>query len=134
MIIDASVASHWFVDTEFSLGAAPYRERVDLSAPRFLMLETANVLYKRSRRGEISPAACANSIDLLQVTVGSWTPDELLIRTAVGIAVTRLHPVYDCLYVALALQRQEPLATADRRLAGLARGLSIETELVEAAG
>lgn len=131
MIIDASVASHWFVNTEFSRSAAPYRNRRDLSAPGFLLLETANVLYKRSRRGEIEPGQCADSIDLLRGIIGNWIADELLVRTATGLAVERLHPVYDCLYLALALERREPLATADRRLASLASELSIETELIE---
>jgi predicted nucleic acid-binding protein len=131
MIIDASVASHWFVDTEFSLSAAPYRDRPDLSAPGFLLLETANVLYKRSRRKEIEPARCADCIDLLRATIRNWTSDGLLVRMATGIAVERLHPVYDCLYLALALERREPIATADRRLAAMARELSIDVELIE---
>ncbi|CAG1013176.1 MAG: type II toxin-antitoxin system VapC family toxin [Rhizobiaceae bacterium] len=131
MIVDTSVASHWFVDTEFTATAVPYRDRSDLSAPEFLALETANVLYKRSRRGEIEPHRCADSIDLLRAIVTSWIPDGTLIRTAVNIAVERLHPVYDCLYLALALERREALVTADRRLAAMARGLSIEIELIE---
>jgi predicted nucleic acid-binding protein len=131
MIVDASVASHWFVDTEFSSSAAPYRERRDLSAPRFLLLETANVLYKRSRRGDLPSDRCGESILLLRVMVPTWIEDETLVAAAIGIAVERLHPVYDCLYLALALQRREPLVTADRRLAAKARDLAIETELIE---
>ena len=131
MIVDASVASHWFVDTEFSGSAAPYRERLDLSAPSFLVLETANVLYKRSRRGEIEAARCADSIDLLRIIISNWIDNDTLVGPAIGIAVKRLHPVYDCLYLALALKRREPLVTADRRLAAMARDLAIEAELIE---
>jgi len=131
MIVDTSVASHWFVDTEFSRSAAPYRERRDLSAPAFLVLETANVLYKRSRRGDLPPHRCSESILLLRAIVSTWIEDETLVEEAIRIAVERLHPVYDCLYLALALQRHEPLVTADRRLAAKARDLAIETELIE---
>jgi predicted nucleic acid-binding protein len=131
MIVDTSVASHWFVDTEFTAAAVPYRNRSDLSAPEFLTLETANVLYKRSRRGEIEPHRCADSIDLLRAIITDWVPDDTLVRMAVNIAVERLHPVYDCLYLALALERREVLVTADRRLAAMARELSINVELIE---
>jgi len=131
MIVDASVASHWFVDTEFTATAVPYRDRQDLSAPQFLTLETANVLYTRSRRREIEPHRCADSIDLLRAIITDWVPDDTLLRTAVNIAVERLHPVYDCLYLALALERREPLVTADRRLAAMAKELSINVELIE---
>jgi predicted nucleic acid-binding protein len=131
MIIDASVASHWFVDTEFSASAAPYRDRRDLSAPEFLSLETANVLYKRSRRHEIDPARCADCVDLLRAIISNWTRDDTLVRMATKLAVERLYPVYDCLYLVLAQQRREPLVTADRRFAAIARELSIETELIE---
>ena len=42
-----------------------------------------------------------------------------------------ISPDIDCLYIALALKRSEPLATADCKLAALAHKLSIETELIE---
>jgi predicted nucleic acid-binding protein len=50
---------------------------------------------------------------------------------AVDIAVERLHPVDDCLCLALALEHREPIATADRRLAVMAHELSINVELIE---
>lgn len=96
-----------------------------------LTLETANVLYERSRRREIEPHRCADSIDLLRAISTNCVPDDALVRMAVDIAVERLHPVDDCLYLALALERREPIATADRRLAVMARELSINVELIE---
>ena len=49
---------------------------------------------------------------------------------ALRLALLLAHPIYDCLYLALALERREPLATADRRMAALARTLNIETQLI----
>ena len=96
-----------------------------------LTLETANVLYERSHRREIEPHRCADSIDLLRAIITDWVPDDTLVRMAVNIAVERLHPVYDCLYLALALERRELLVTADRRLAAMAKELFINVELIE---
>jgi predicted nucleic acid-binding protein len=53
-----------------------------------------------------------------------------LIATPFTPAARSGHKIYDCLYLALALERHEPLATADRRLASLARSLNIETQLI----
>jgi len=43
-------------------------------------------------------------------------PTRPLAAQALELALTFRHPVNDCLYVALALQRGCPLVTADRRL------------------
>jgi predicted nucleic acid-binding protein len=49
------------------------------------------------------------------------------------VAILQSHKVYDCLYLALALERREPLATADRRLAAVAGTLGLDAVLVEPA-
>ena len=48
-------------------------------------------------------------------------PEEHLHPLAIDLALARSQPVYDCTYLALALDRREPLATADRRMAALWR-------------
>lgn len=130
MIIDASVASHWFADTEFSRAADPFRWLENLAAPEFLLIETANVLYKRARKGDIAPGKCALSIEILRNSMAELIADASLLAHAIELALKWQHPVYDCLYLALALERHEPLATADKRLAALAQKLNIETQLI----
>jgi predicted nucleic acid-binding protein len=44
-------------------------------------------------------------------------PTAPLRARALDLALRRDHPVYDCLYVALAQREGLPLLTADRRLA-----------------
>jgi predicted nucleic acid-binding protein len=129
MIIDASVASHWFVNTEFSPAARPLAALPDLTAPSFLLVETANVLYKRSRRGEITAEHCIDGIEALRDVV-TFVLDSDLLAPATRLALEHLTPVYDCLYLALALKQREKLATADRRLATVAARLGVETLLV----
>lgn len=133
MIVDASVASHWFADTEFSHAADKFREFSNLIAPTFLLVETANVLYKRARAGEIRPERCAESIDVLKAAMAELVPDAEVLPQAVELALQRQHPVYDCLYLALAVARNDTLVTADKRLAGAAQALNIQTELIKPA-
>lgn len=132
MIIDASVASHWFVETEFSRAARPLANLPDLIGPSFLLVETANVLYKRSRRGEIAAEQCFDSIEALKEVI-AFVPDAELLPHALRLALEQSSPVYDCLYLALALEKREPLATADRRLFALAERLDVEALLIEPA-
>jgi predicted nucleic acid-binding protein len=130
MIVDASVASHWFADTEFSRAADPFRWFENLAAPEFLLLETANVLYKCARKGDIAAEKCVESIEILRKSMAELIADASLLDKAITMALEQQHPVYDCLYLALALERREPLATADRRMAALAQKLNIETQLI----
>lgn len=97
-----------------------------------MLTEAANALWAYSLRGGIT----ADQIDasLVQLrTVVLLVPDDSILTTAVRLAVENRHPVYDCLYLGLALEQRQPLATADRKLAALAEKLSIETELIEPA-
>jgi predicted nucleic acid-binding protein len=131
MILDTNVAVHWFVATEFSSAAGRFRDRNDLAAPSFILVEAANTLYTYSRRGTIDPRHCARSVTLLEYQLREIVPNEHLLTEAIRLALANQHPVYDCLYLALALQRREPLATADRRLAALAGTIGVEVALVE---
>lgn len=131
MIVDTNVAVHWFVATEFSPAAGRFRDRSDLAAPSFILVEAANTLYKYSRKGTIDPRHCARSVLLLEHQLRDIVPNELLLPEAIRLALANQHPVYDCLYLALAIQRREPFATADRRLATIAGTIGIEAELIE---
>lgn len=50
-----------------------------------------------------------------------WTRDADLVDDARRLSAESDHPVYDCLYLALALRHGVPVITADRRFADLAR-------------
>lgn len=101
------------------------------SAPGFLFVETANVLLKYHRLTGMPLTEVEVGLQQLRIVVSDVTDDAVLLSPAVRIAAASNHKVYDCLYLALAMQRHEPLATADRKLAALANTLSIETELIE---
>ena len=53
----------------------------------------------------------------------SLAVSRILLEPAIEISFDLRHPVYDCVYLALALQRQVPLVTADERLVAAVRKL-----------
>ncbi|MCR5859287.1 type II toxin-antitoxin system VapC family toxin [Mesorhizobium sp. J428] len=133
MIVDANLATYWYVPSPFSAAASTYMARSDLAAPQIVLPEAANALLKYMRAGQISADDVFTAVGRIPKVITTLIDDSSLTPNAARLSATHNHKVYDCLYLALALQRREPLATADRRLAALARQLSIETELIEPA-
>lgn len=130
-IVDASVAIAWFVPIGTSASARPVLSYEPLAAPSLLRVELTSALIKYVRAGLAPERTVLEAVRSLDGVVQDWTEDAALLPAATGLALQQRHKIYDCLYLALALQRREPLVTADRRLAAKARDLAIETELIE---
>jgi predicted nucleic acid-binding protein len=117
-VVDASVALKWALPENDSDLAFGLLERT-LIAPDWWLVEAGNGLWKCAGRGEITPEeAAALLTDLGEVPVTSVASRELLPR-AIALACDLRHPIYDCLYLALALERTLKLVTADTRFLGL---------------
>ncbi len=95
-----------------------------------MIVKSTNSHLKYFRAGQITQADIEYAIQSLSVALDEIVDDGTLLQAATRIAASNGHKIYDCLYLALALERREPLATADRRLADLARSLNIETQLI----
>jgi predicted nucleic acid-binding protein len=130
MIIDASVAVPWLIDTPFSKSARTFKDRQG-KAPTLLLVETANSLLKYERAGQLHSRDRLLAMKALPIALVELVTDAALLAAAIDIALARNHKVYDCLYLALAIERNEPLATADLRLATLAKAFDVETHLIE---
>lgn len=133
MIIDANVTVYWAVPGTHVERAAAIMMRDNLAAPGIIMAETANALIKHAHAGSISRMQVEPMISTIREAIDTLAFDADLVPDALAIALAYNHKIYDCLYLALAMQRREPLATADRKLAALAQKLSVETELIEPA-
>lgn len=131
MIVDASAVVPWLVDTPFSSAARLLKPHSN-KAPSLVLLETTSSLLKYRRVGQIAEADLLRAVETLSISLDEIVDDLDLLPAATRIAFANGHKIYDCLYLALAIERREPLATADRRLAALAQSLGIETTLIEA--
>lgn len=117
IVIDASVALKWVLDEPGQAEADALLEN-ELIAPSLWLLEAANALWRRSLRGELSAAEAEERLgELFQAPVASIRIEEDLIAAA-RLAAAFSHPVYDCLYLALALRENTYVVTADRRFHG----------------
>jgi len=120
-IVDASVVIKWVVAEVGSREAVALRGD-ELQAPDWIQVECTNVLWAKSRRRELTPNEASERLALLlEAPVALFRSSELLER-AFSLARDLAHPVYDCLYLALALKRRCPLVTADERFVTAVRG------------
>ncbi len=113
-VVDASVAIKWVVLESQSEAAEAYLP-YQLYAPDFLLIECASILFKKYLTGHLE---AEKAFDCLQEVVDSGValhaPDMLIAR-ALKLSAELRHSVYDCLYLALALQEDIPLVTADEK-------------------
>jgi len=116
-IIDASVALKWVIPEVLSDKADRLRAGDDeILAPDLLLVDAANALWKKTVSREISPAEADRALDLLSESGIDLRPTAPLLTRAMDIARRLNHPVYDCVYLALADREQASFVTADRRL------------------
>ncbi len=114
IVVDASVALKWVLNESGQEYAEALLDQ-DLIAPSLWLLEAANVLWRLSRRGELSAeAAKARLSELYNAPVATRALEDDL-PTAADLANTLGHPVYDCLYLAMAIRENTYVVTADRR-------------------
>jgi predicted nucleic acid-binding protein len=118
LVVDASVALKWFLSEEpFSAQAlAVVRDGALLIAPDLLIAEVCNAAWRSARLGRIHRRQVTEIASVLPRLFHELASTAVLAPRAVAMAAALDHPVYDCLYVALAEARQARLVTADGRL------------------
>jgi predicted nucleic acid-binding protein len=115
LVIDASIAIKWVVEEDGTAEALTLRQRTKLIAPELLTAECANILWKKVRRDELSKDEAILAARLLQAADVELSPTRLLLEAATRSAIELDHPAYDCLYLALAAERDCRFVTADER-------------------
>jgi predicted nucleic acid-binding protein len=125
LVLDASVAVKWAIPASnepLSAEAASLLQQyvdgeINFLVPDIFWAEIGNVFWKGRRIGrwtrELAETATEQIRDRAFVSVSS----QGLLPDALNIAFAYDRPVYDCLYVALAIQFKTEMITADERLA-----------------
>ena len=123
-VVDASVAVKWLVEEDHSDEATSLIDSGSrLVAPALLFAEATNALWAIHQRGEMSADDMAEAVDTLRAApVALPTPMPDLAPAASRLGADLGHPVYDCFYLALAIQTQYPVVTADKRFHDKVRG------------
>jgi len=116
-VVDASVVVKWFVpeihsDKARRLLVAPH----EYVAPDLLFAETANTIWKKIRRKELTAEQGQRLVaDMSQIAVETVSC-RALAEDAHALANATGRTVYDCMYLALAVRLNTRSITADDRL------------------
>ena len=120
-VVDSNIVAKWLLpEPDSSLARTLLVPQYKLKAPDLLLSELANVFWKGARRGDFT---VGESHELLNRFVSGHVdvtvrllPSRLVIKHALQIASAERHSIYDCIYLALAVQARCRLITADNRL------------------
>ncbi len=118
MVVDASVVIKWHV-TEVHSDRALWLLQDDapaLHAPDLVFPEVGNILWKKVRRGDLTEDQARGIGHLVAVAPLAAHRSAPLLEAALEIALRTGRTVYDSLYVALAVQLNCRLVTADEKL------------------
>ncbi len=114
---DASVAVKWFILEADSHKAQDLLRRLEpLVAPDLILAEAANAAWAQLRRNLIGRAQFDALVKALPRTLHEVVPTADVLLAASVIAAAIDHPIYDCIYIALAEARNDILVTADTKL------------------
>ena len=126
LVVDASVAFKWFALEDGTDRALALLEGGEpIVAPDLILAEVCNAAWKSLRQGELTPAQYDAILDDIARPFSRLVPLDLLIRPAAALTRQLDHPVYDCLYLALADSERLPVITADQRLLAAVRGTAL---------
>jgi len=120
LIVDASVVVKWILPEEGHEEAIRIQQRyqdeeIDVFAPYLLASEVANVLWKRARRGDLSAHAAERCFQQFLNDSPVLLDSAAVSASALSLSLAHGHPVYDCLYLAWALDQRCDLITADEK-------------------
>jgi predicted nucleic acid-binding protein len=125
LVLDASVAIKWamtsarepFTDESLRLLGRYVGGEVGFIVPDVFWAELGNVLWKGTRQGRWRQDEAEAVAADMQARDFKTAPSLVLLDEALRIAFAHDRAVYDCLYVALAVQSKTEMITADERLA-----------------
>jgi len=124
-VVDASVAVKWAIPSAnepFTVEAANLlrrytRDELNLIVPDIFWAETGNVLWKGVRRRRWSQSAAEKAMEAMAALDFFTVSCRELLPEALRLAFAHGCTVYDCFYVALAVQYNIDMITADQKLA-----------------
>lgn len=116
IVIDASVALKWVFEEPGTEAALALRGE-QLIAPAIWLAEAANALWRHVRLGETTAAEALGRMDELAKAPVATLSIEPHVARALRLGMEISHPVYDCLYLALAIHYDTYVITDDRRFA-----------------
>jgi predicted nucleic acid-binding protein len=125
LVLDASVAIKWamplarepLTDEALRLLRRYVSGEIEFIVPDVFWAELGNVLWKGTRQRRWRQDEAEDVATDMRARDFPTVSSSVLLPEALRIAFSHDRAVYDCLYVALAVQSKSELVTADERLA-----------------
>lgn len=121
LVVDASVLVKTLVDEDASNLAFEQIADWRRIAPELLSLEVASALAKKVRLVGLSSDVAIRVLDELPRVIGEFVEDATFVAAAFALSIEIGHSIFDCMYLALALERDCRLITDDRGLLAAVR-------------
>lgn len=126
IIVDASVAVQWIAEEDTSALSDSLLERNDLAGPELLQTEVANALRRKVWTGDMSLDQAKAGLEFIREKVAMLRVPADLLDRALEMSHLMYHPIYDCIYLALAERHDAPVVTYDQDLLEKARDNGFE--------
>jgi len=129
-IVDATVAAKWILPGP----PEPLRReavhlleqwadhQVKLMVPDFFWVEITNILWKAVRARRCTREIAESALAVLRLNSIPTLPALPQLESALGAAIVQGRTVYDSIYVALAVEMDAHLVTADKNLVNALSG------------
>ncbi len=116
LVVDASVAIKWFLpEIHFEEASKVLKSKWELLAPYLIWTEVSSALLKKVRFEEINAQEASDILkDFIRFPLQTYS-SKFLLNSAWQIAQQSRSSIYDSLYLALAINRDCSLVTADRK-------------------
>jgi len=120
-VLDCSVAAKWVLPESGRGAALDVYKRYEsgnilLIAPDILLAEFASLVAKRNRRRQISAKQAQTAFALMTRAAPRLVDTRPLLFDALDLSLQHQLSLWDCIYLALALERDCRVLTADLRL------------------
>ena len=130
-LFDASALIPLGVPEVFTASAeVAWQEASERCCLDFTFVEVANALWRKQRRGDVPAGQPARVMAAMVSWMDTVLPARDHLDEALRLSVQLDHPVYDCLYGAVALQAGLVLVTADATLHTKLRPIGCEVRLL----
>jgi len=106
----------WIAEEDTSSLSETLLTRSDLVAPDLLLIEVANALRRKVYVGDISIDHAKAGLQFIREKVQLERTSAEILDRALELAELMYHPVYDCIYLAMAERSKTILVTYDQEL------------------
>ena len=106
----------WIAEEDTSSLSETLLTRADLVAPDLLLIEVANALRRKVYVGDISIDHAKAGLQFIREKVRLERTSAEILDRALELAELMYHPVYDCIYLAMAERSKTILVTYDQEL------------------